>query len=99
MAHRAFRLRFFLCGLRLVQMWTRTRPFQKLSEIATLMRVTQGDRPQRPVPEDCRGETLPEDVWTFITKCWAQDPLARPRMDEVVEGFQKLDSFQTRMVQ
>jgi hypothetical protein len=67
-------------------MWTRKRPFPTLNDIAILLRVVQGQRPKRPGTWDSPGEALPEDVWSFIEKCWAQDPLARPLMDEVIQS-------------
>jgi hypothetical protein len=72
------------------QMWTRNRPFPTLRESAILLRVTQGQRPERPTLEDCRGEELPEEVWTLITACWAQDAGARPRMVDVVRRLRML---------
>jgi hypothetical protein len=65
------------------QMWTRKRPFPDLNDFAILLRVTRGQRPDRPTPEDCRGEALPGDMWALIEKCWAQDPLVRPHMNEI----------------
>jgi hypothetical protein len=64
-------------------MWTRKRPFPALNDFAIVLRVTKGQRPEQPAPENCRGETLPGDMWALIEKCWAQDPLARPHMTEV----------------
>jgi hypothetical protein len=71
-------------------MWTRRRPFPGLNDFAIVINVAKGDRPKRPVPEDCQGETLPEDVWALVEKCWAQDPLARPHMADVVKSIEEL---------
>jgi hypothetical protein len=65
-------------------MWTRKRPFPTLNDIAILLRVVQGQRPKRPGMWDCPGEELPDDVWWLIEKCWAQDPLVRPLMGQVI---------------
>jgi hypothetical protein len=71
-------------------MWTRSRPFPGLNDFAILIGVAKGDRQKRPVPEDCQGEVLPEDVWALIEKCWAQDAGVRPRMAEVVKSIEEL---------
>jgi hypothetical protein len=73
-------------------MWTRNRPFPALNDFAILLRVTQGKRPERPAPEDCRGQELPGDVWILIGACWAQDAGVRPRMTEVLGSLTALSA-------
>lgn len=46
-------------------------------------KVASGYRPPRAKP-------IPDNCWDVITRCWAQDPLDRPSMDEVVEELEDL---------
>lgn len=45
--------------------------------------VAGGYRPAKP-------KTCPPPVWELIHRCWRQDPLDRPEMDEVVQELEEL---------
>jgi serine/threonine protein kinase len=65
------------------QICIRARPFpQSFNDFKIVLEVSQGFRPQRP------GDDVVDDsLWELIDRCWAQDPLARPRMSEVLHHF------------
>ncbi|KAJ7871206.1 hypothetical protein B0H14DRAFT_224262 [Mycena olivaceomarginata] len=51
-----------------------------LSETATLLRVINGDRPERPW-----GMMLSNALWGLVNECWAQWSADRPPTDAVVK--------------
>jgi hypothetical protein len=55
--------------------------------------ITQGRRPDRPLPGDCEGELLTDSLWTMIQRCWAQVVQARPSIGEVVRYFHSLNMW------
>jgi hypothetical protein len=68
------------------QICIRALPFpQGFNVFKIVLEVSQGFRPQRP------GDDVVDDsLWALIDRCWAQDPLARPRMSEVLRHFVSL---------
>ncbi|KAI3619461.1 hypothetical protein WG66_012937 [Moniliophthora roreri] len=48
-------------------------PFADLSDGAVLLKVIQGDRPERPASGWC-----PDSIWDLVEQCWEQDPRKRP---------------------
>lgn len=68
-------------------MWTRTRPFPGMNDMAIFLQVHQGNRPERPSPAQCHDEVLLDALWELIQRCWAQDPNARPTIGEVEAYF------------
>jgi hypothetical protein len=69
---------------RYMQVWTKTRPFPGMSDIAIAMKVLRGDRPHRPTPDACDGAIFPDHLWQLVQKCWAHDPTIRPTIDEIL---------------
>jgi hypothetical protein len=65
------------------QVCIRARPFpQSFNDFKIILEVSQGFRPQRP-----SDDMVDDNLWALIDRCWAQDPLARPRMSEVLRHF------------
>ncbi|KAJ7809655.1 kinase-like domain-containing protein, partial [Mycena leptocephala] len=57
-----------------LELYTGRPPFNTLSETATLLRVINGDRPDRPSSEPAMSEAL----WQHVNELWAQDSALRP---------------------
>ena len=60
-------------------MFTGAVPFSDTTAMKVLLSVMQGNRPLRP--------TLPSfttDLWSLTQRCWAQEPLSRPMISDVV---------------
>jgi hypothetical protein len=47
------------------------------------MRVMRGERPSRPLPADGSMLQPTDDAWALISRCWAHESYARPKMAEV----------------
>ncbi|KAJ7206236.1 kinase-like domain-containing protein [Mycena haematopus] len=64
-----------------LELYTGQPPFATLSETASLLRIINGDRPERPAS----GKPMLSDVlWEHINGFWAQDSAERPAIDAVV---------------
>ncbi|KAF7326875.1 Kinase-like protein [Mycena venus] len=63
-----------------LELYTGRPPFANLSETATLLRVIDGDRPERPSGEPEMSEAL----WHHVNEFWAQDATTRPTTEAVV---------------
>jgi hypothetical protein len=59
-----------------------------MNDFAILLKVQNGQRPQRPGPDECNGNSFPDSLWYLVERCWAQDPKTRPSMGDVVTYFQ-----------
>ncbi|KAJ7886898.1 kinase-like domain-containing protein [Mycena leptocephala] len=70
-----------------LELYTGRPPFANLSETATLLRVINGDRPERPSCEPAMSDAL----WQHVNECWAQDSAARPATDVVLQQIQGLN--------
>jgi serine/threonine protein kinase len=71
--------------LRIIQLHTGRHPFHDYQNPITIsIQVINGQRPTRPVLEDCLcGMT--DDIWQLIEGAWHQDPAARPSMLQLEE--------------
>lgn len=60
-------------------------PFSEFNlDPPVIVRVSQGKRPDRPT-DDGESVRIPSLAWTWVQRCWHQDPQKRPSM-EVVKG-------------
>ncbi|KAJ7622667.1 kinase-like domain-containing protein, partial [Mycena polygramma] len=57
-----------------LELYTGRPPFANLSETASLLRVINGDRCERPSGEPAMSDAL----WKHVNEYWAQDPAMRP---------------------
>ncbi|KAJ6542665.1 hypothetical protein B0H19DRAFT_854394, partial [Mycena capillaripes] len=62
------------------QLYTGRPPFSRLHDPAALMKVINGERPERPSGPPAMSNLL----WRLVTQCWAQTPTARPSTQLVV---------------
>ncbi|KAJ7875377.1 kinase-like domain-containing protein [Mycena olivaceomarginata] len=66
------------------ELYTDRPPFSSLPEPAALMKVLNGERPERPFwPFDPR--TMSDALWRHVSKFWADHPTARPSTQSVVQ--------------
>ncbi|KAJ7482316.1 kinase-like domain-containing protein, partial [Mycena galericulata] len=63
-----------------LELYTGRPPFAHLSETATLLRVINGDRPDRPSD----APAMSDELWQHVNAYWAQDSAARPTANVVV---------------
>ena len=69
------------------QIYTGNQPFHHLRGYAVIQAILQGQRPQRPLDEDCEGGSPPDELWGLIEQCWMQDPKERIETTEVRAYF------------
>jgi hypothetical protein len=64
------------------QLFNGTAPFaEERNEIALIMPIILGKRPERPVAGEQLG--LTDALWAITNCCWDTDPLQRPTLEEV----------------
>lgn len=64
-----------------LQLYTGQPPYSELSQAAALLRVVNGERPERPSGSPAISHVL----WKRINTYWAENPIARPTADVVVQ--------------
>ncbi|KAF8172841.1 kinase-like domain-containing protein [Mycena galopus ATCC 62051] len=65
------------------ELYTGRPPFANLSEPGALMKVLNGERPERPSGPPAMSDTL----WTHVKTYWMGDPTTRPSTDVVVRNM------------
>ncbi|KAJ6482843.1 kinase-like domain-containing protein [Mycena vitilis] len=65
------------------ELYTGQAPFSESSQPAALLRVVNGERPQRPSSSPAMWDSL----WQHVNEYWAQDPTTRPATEAVVEDM------------
>ncbi|KAF7373372.1 Kinase-like protein [Mycena sanguinolenta] len=65
------------------ELYTGRPPFSNLTEPAALLKVLNGDRPERPASLLAMSDML----WQHVEEFWAQDPTTRPSAQIVVEDM------------
>ncbi|KAJ6457246.1 kinase-like domain-containing protein, partial [Mycena sanguinolenta] len=68
-----------------LELYTGQPPFSALSETASLLRIINGDRPERPTSGE---PTLPDVLWEYVNNFWAQDSAERPATDAIVQRME-----------
>ena len=69
----------FAFAMLVIEVFTGEPPFGALGNSAVVIRVSQGLRPVIPPAID--------EMRDFLARCWNQDPMRRPGIDEVVQGW------------
>lgn len=65
-----------------MEVFTGTVPFSDFQAITAVVKITEGERPPRPI-----NPTLTDDVWALIQGCWDEDPQSRPGMRGVLKDL------------
>ncbi|KAF7349185.1 Kinase-like protein [Mycena sanguinolenta] len=65
------------------ELYTERPPFADLPETAALMKVLDGERPERPPGPPVMSDTL----WQNITDSWGQNPVTRPSAQFVLQNM------------
>ncbi|KAJ7260897.1 kinase-like domain-containing protein [Mycena haematopus] len=66
-----------------VELYTARPPFSSVSETAALLKVLNGERPERPPGPPAMSDTL----WKHVTEFWTQSYAARPSTRSVVRSM------------
>jgi len=74
-----------------VQIFSGQVPFYEIrQDYSVIVPVIQGKRPEFPAGDSSKSRGLNTEVWTLIEACWAQDPMQRPIVEEIVERLRSL---------
>ncbi|KAF7373317.1 Protein kinase domain-containing protein [Mycena sanguinolenta] len=65
------------------ELYTARPPFSGLSETATMLKVLNGGRPERPLGPPAMSDTL----WQHVTEFWVESHIARPPTHSVVRNM------------
>ncbi|KAJ6476265.1 kinase-like domain-containing protein [Mycena sanguinolenta] len=66
-----------------LELYTERPPFSNVSETAALLKVLNGERPERPPGPPAMSDTL----WQLVTEFWAENPTTRPSTQYVVQAM------------
>ncbi|KAI5117272.1 hypothetical protein M0805_001002 [Coniferiporia weirii] len=73
-----------------LQILTTKDPFEEIrSPVQLLEALERGERPARPEHRLIH-HGLDDRLWELITRCWSQDPNARPPMEDVLTDLEKM---------
>ncbi|EJD03397.1 kinase-like protein [Fomitiporia mediterranea MF3/22] len=53
-----------------------------------LIKMQQGERPRKPEGPEIIQRGLDDKLWDLLTRCWVEDPAARPSIHEVIAELQ-----------
>jgi hypothetical protein len=45
--------------------------------------------PERPIPEECPGDCIPDALWLLALQCWHPIPEQRPHMSEIIPHLER----------
>ena len=80
-----------LHGLTTYQLFSGQVPFPEFqNDYAVLVSVMRGKRPDFPSHDLCRSRGLDNEVWDLMQTCWAQEPIQRPTVEQVMARLQAL---------
>ncbi|KAH8792752.1 kinase-like domain-containing protein [Flagelloscypha sp. PMI_526] len=73
----------FACTM--LEIVTGKPPFPEMDDAPAMFAVMNGQRPPRPVSAH-----MTDELWLLTGRCWAQDPLERPKSDDIVTTFEQM---------
>jgi len=66
-------------------------PFSGFTNPIIILKITNGERPTRPM--DAYDLGLTDPVWDMTLRCWAQYPAHRPTVTEAVRILRERSAF------
>ncbi|KAF7336040.1 Kinase-like protein [Mycena sanguinolenta] len=66
-----------------LELYTQKPPFPYLQDVAALLGVIEGERPEQP-------PTMPAALWQLVTTAWAEDFRARPSIHDVAVNLKDM---------
>jgi len=75
-----------------IEVFTEELPFGDIRHETAIIKIAQGQRPEKPRAVESRGLTT--EMWRFIQRCWHQNPARRPDIDTVVSMWRSFDSHE-----
>ncbi|KZS97644.1 kinase-like protein [Sistotremastrum niveocremeum HHB9708] len=76
----------FSFSMTALELFTGMPPFSHIKQPPqVLIRMERGERPEKPTDSLVKARGLDDTLWEFLEKCWAQDPNARPSIQEVIQ--------------
>ena len=63
-------------------------PFEEMSDSGAAHQISKGERPE--LPQYTKDNGLTPQLRELVQKCWDQDPVERPTIDEVVANWKAL---------
>lgn len=75
----------FSYSMTVLEVMTGLLPFHQLKRTPeVLIKMQQGERPPRPTDPEVIARGLDDKLWNLITRCWHQDPMRRPTINQVL---------------
>jgi hypothetical protein len=65
-------------------MYTEKMPFPDKHDVAVILAVLKGERPERPL-------RVSDNLWNITELCWAQEPKDRPDMKKLLDIIRDMD--------
>ncbi|CAE6489518.1 unnamed protein product [Rhizoctonia solani] len=64
--------------------------YRHKQDMNVMLKILQGPPKRKDYPKFDDYAYKPEELWSLLEECWAQEPEKRPTMDEVVVGLKKI---------
>ncbi|KAG8740000.1 hypothetical protein FRC11_000445 [Ceratobasidium sp. 423] len=87
-------------GMTALELYSDKVPYSQIRMFSTVMReVAKGKIPERPRPGanrmssttgDGDGIEIPDRLWELLVRCWANDPVNRPTVQEVIQELEDM---------
>lgn len=75
----------FAYSMTVLELMTGQPPFSHIKRTPeVLIKMQQGERPRRPESPEIIERGLDDNLWDLLTRCWVEDPAARPSIHEVI---------------
>jgi len=81
-------------GVLAYEIFTGTPPFKEQTHAKAAFRTLMGDRPEFPQNAEDVGLTI--HMWELLQRCWHQDPIRRPTVEEIIRKLQKFIEHDNR---
>ena len=77
----------YALGMVMYEVFSGRVPFYQYPRLAIPGKVIGGSRPERPQEEE--GVWFTDDVWEVLRRCWAPQPVNRPRIKDVLQDLEE----------